>query len=58
MDRGNTSNVRTMNRREFLSRSAAVGASLAVPMIVPSSVFGADAPSNRITVGSIGAEDG
>ena len=54
MDRGNTSNVRTMNRREFLSRSAAVGASLAVPMIVPSSVFGAGAPSNRITVGSIG----
>ncbi len=30
------------------------GAALAAPMIVPASVFGRNAPSNRITVGAIG----
>jgi len=55
MNRSDTNNVRTINRREFLSRSTAVaGAALALPTIVPSSVFGTDAPSNRITMGSIG----
>lgn len=44
-----------MGRRDFLKRSAvAAGAALAWPSIVPSSVFGANAPSNRITIGSIG----
>jgi predicted dehydrogenase len=43
-----------MNRRKLL-RTAATGAvALAVPHIVPASVFGATAPSNRITVGMIG----
>ncbi len=45
-------------RRKFLQQlTAAGGAALAAPMIVPSSVFGADgsvAPSNRITIGFIG----
>ncbi|MHC4593822.1 MAG: Gfo/Idh/MocA family protein [Planctomycetota bacterium] len=42
-------------RREFLKGSAvATGAVLAWPTIVPSSVFGAAAPSNRITIGCIG----
>ncbi len=41
----------TVNRREFLK---AAGVAVALPAIVPSSVFGADAPSNRITVGCIG----
>ena len=46
--------ARAMNvsRREFL-RSAA-GAAIALPVIVPSSVFGDNAPSNCVTVGCIG----
>ena len=48
----------TISRREFLSNSAktAVGTSLAFsfPSIVPASVFGKNAPSNRINVGAIG----
>jgi len=44
-----------LNRRSFLYKSAAaVGATLALPTLVPSSVFGAAAPSNRITLGMIG----
>ena len=47
---------KTVTSREFLKGSAVVaaGATIAWPAIVPSSVFGADAPSNRITIGSIG----
>ncbi|HEX4131401.1 MAG TPA: Gfo/Idh/MocA family oxidoreductase [Pirellulales bacterium] len=40
-----------MRRRTFLKATAS---SLAVPYIVPSSIFGANAPSNRINVGFIG----
>ncbi len=40
-----------MKRRNFIKSTAAA---LAAPMIVPSSVFGQHAPSNRITVGQIG----
>jgi myo-inositol 2-dehydrogenase/D-chiro-inositol 1-dehydrogenase len=45
-----------LTRRQFLKGSAAVIASmtLAGPAIVPVSVFGANAPSNRITIGMIG----
>jgi len=44
-----------ISRRKFLkSSAAAVSTILATPAIVPSSVFGARAPSNRIAVGSIG----
>jgi predicted dehydrogenase len=44
-----------LNRRDFLRRgAAALGAVAAVPAIVPSTVFGANAPSNRITMGMIG----
>jgi len=47
--------LKAVSRREFLKGSAvAAGAALAWPTIVPSSVFGANAPSNRITVGCIG----
>ena len=46
--------TRTVSRRDFLKASAAAGAGLAFPMVVPSSVFGADAPSERINVGCIG----
>ena len=39
-----------ITRREMLRNTAA----FAVPTILPSTVFGANAPSNRITVGVIG----
>jgi len=45
---------KTLSRRGFLKGSAGVAAGLAFPAIVPSSVFGAAAPSERITVGCIG----
>jgi len=46
---------KSITRREFLKGSAAVaGAAFAWPTIVPSSVFGAAAPSNRLTMGCIG----
>ena len=43
-----------ITRRKFLKRTAAAGAAFAMPAIVPASVFGANAPSNRITMGCIG----
>jgi len=43
---------RSMSRRAFLRTSAAAG--IALPYIVPASVFGQAAPSERITVGCIG----
>src|SRR5262245_62529507 len=50
----NTNNGGTMlknfSRRDFLKSSAAVAA----PMIVPASVFGAQAPSERLGIGHIG----
>jgi len=48
-------NSTTVSRRDFLKGSALLtGAALAWPTIVPSSVFGANAPSNRIAMGCIG----
>jgi len=44
--------IRQMSRRNFL-KNAAIGIA-AAPGIVPASVFGANAPSNRINVGIIG----
>ncbi|MDR1373074.1 MAG: Gfo/Idh/MocA family oxidoreductase, partial [Dysgonamonadaceae bacterium] len=42
-------------RREFLKKVASVGVGVIVaPTIVPSSVFGVNAPSNRINIGAIG----
>lgn len=44
-----------MKRRDFLKTSAAGAAgAIAFPTIVPSSVFGANAPSNRLQIGAIG----
>jgi predicted dehydrogenase len=43
-----------LTRRNLLKGAAAVGAVAGLPAIVPSSVFGADAPSERITMGWIG----
>ncbi|MBN2271652.1 MAG: Gfo/Idh/MocA family oxidoreductase [Sedimentisphaerales bacterium] len=45
----------TVSRREFMGSAASLaGAAIVGPVIVPSSVFGANAPSERITVGAIG----
>jgi len=45
----------SISRRNFLfGGAAAVGAAVAWPTIVPSTVLGAAAPSNRITMGMIG----
>jgi hypothetical protein len=45
---------KTIHRRDFLKRTALAGAAIAFPAIVPSSVFGQNAPSNRINIGLIG----
>ncbi|MEO8404116.1 MAG: Gfo/Idh/MocA family oxidoreductase [Chitinophagaceae bacterium] len=58
MKKNNDDKRSTVSRREFLSNTskAALGTSLALafPSIVPASVFGKNAPSNRINVASIG----
>ncbi|MGA0557973.1 Gfo/Idh/MocA family oxidoreductase [Larkinella sp. VNQ87] len=46
-----------MNRRQFLQHSALAASAvpaLGFPTLVPASVFGKNAPSNRVTVGLIG----
>ncbi len=45
---------RSLTRRGFLKGAAAAGAVVTLPAIVPSSVLGADAPSNKILMGAIG----
>jgi predicted dehydrogenase len=42
------------SRRSFLKMSMSVAAAAGFPTIVPSSVFGQTAPSNRINIGAIG----
>jgi myo-inositol 2-dehydrogenase / D-chiro-inositol 1-dehydrogenase len=49
-----TKTLAAPTRRDFLKTTALAAASLAVPTIVPASVFGKNAPSNRITIGAIG----
>ncbi len=43
-----------ITRRRFMNRTIAAGSVLGFPAIIPSSVLGADAPSNTIQVGQIG----
>jgi myo-inositol 2-dehydrogenase / D-chiro-inositol 1-dehydrogenase len=44
-----------MKRREFLKNaSSATAGAMVIPTIVPSSVFGKNAPSNKINIGQIG----
>lgn len=43
-----------MKRRDFLKNSTLAAATVGFPAIVPASVFGKRAPSNRITIGMIG----
>lgn len=45
---------KTMKRRQFLKSSIIGAATMAAPTIVPRSVFGSNAPSNRIVLGFIG----
>ena len=47
-------NIKTNTRRDFLKKSSAFTAgTLIIPTIVPSNVFGKNAPSNQITVGMV-----
>ncbi len=46
--------VHNLTRRNFLKSAASATAVVAFPYVVPSSVLGATAPSNRITMGCIG----
>lgn len=43
-----------MNRRQFVYHSTAAGLAATAPSILPSGLFGAAAPSKRITLGCIG----
>ncbi|WP_343847826.1 Gfo/Idh/MocA family oxidoreductase [Algoriphagus jejuensis] len=43
-----------MQRRDFMKTTALATAAFGFPTIVPASVFGKNAPSNRITIGQIG----
>jgi len=43
-----------ITRRQFLKGSAIAATGILTPTIVPASVFGADAPSERITIGFVG----
>ncbi len=43
-----------LTRREFLRNSVAAGAAFAAPIFITRSVFGANPPSEKITVGCIG----
>ncbi|KPK76741.1 MAG: hypothetical protein AMJ79_05560 [Phycisphaerae bacterium SM23_30] len=45
---------RLITRRNFLKGAAATAGAAVFPAIVPSSVFGANAPNNRIVMGAIG----
>ncbi len=46
--------AKPISRRDFVRSAAASVAAFAAPTIVPASVFGATAPSNRIALGCIG----
>lgn len=43
-----------MTRRNFIKTTALAGSALGFPTIVPASVFGKNAPSNKINIGQIG----
>lgn len=43
-----------LSRRSLLKHSAAAAAAISAPVIVPSSVFGQNAPSNRVNLAAIG----
>jgi len=45
----------SISRRAFIQRTGATAAAVAAPMIIPARLLGANAPSNRVRVGHIGA---
>ena len=47
-------NIESLSRRSFLKSAALAGVAFGFPTIVPSTVFGQNAPSNRIGMGLIG----
>jgi len=46
--------MKSINRRNFIKKTSQSAIALTAPFIVPSSVFGKNAPSNRINIGAIG----
>ena len=50
----NTRPPRKTTRRRFLKQVGATASTVALPALVPQSVFGSNSPSNRINVGLIG----
>ena len=48
-----TSMNRSISRRSFLTGTSLTAAAMAAPVVLPSRVFGATAPSNRVTVGHV-----
>jgi len=55
LKRRSTEQIEKITRRQFLKSSAfAAGAFITAPTILPGRTFGAEAPSNRITIGMIG----
>jgi predicted dehydrogenase len=46
--------IEKIKRRSFLKNTLKASAAMTIPFIVPSSVFGNNAPSNRINIGAIG----
>src|ERR1700760_2727298 len=46
--------MKDLSRRSILKSSLGVAAVAGFPTIVPSSIFGQNAPSNRINIGAIG----
>jgi len=45
----------SISRRAFIIRTGATAAAVTAPMIIPARLLGANAPSNRVRVGHIGA---
>lgn len=45
----------SITRREFVQKGAVAAAVISAPLIIPSRLLGANAPSNRIRIGHIGA---
>jgi predicted dehydrogenase len=52
--KGGPMREKNVSRRAFIKGTVAASAALGIPSIVPSAVFGVDAPSNRVNVGQIG----
>ncbi|UCG58618.1 MAG: Gfo/Idh/MocA family oxidoreductase, partial [Phycisphaerales bacterium] len=54
MNKTRNKKARGLSRRQFLQGSLGAYGAMLVPALVPSSAFGANAPSNRIVVGFVG----